>query len=766
MTKSRAKVADLPEAIKAYRFHGLDFTYRKNMKDVVCDCPFCGKEQKFSINVESGVWRCFSCSEGSEKGGGNAYTFIRSVHAQSVASTDQAILSDFGTEKGLMTEDSLLQWGVCQSVVDGSWLLPAYSPDGKLNQLYRYVHMGAGKYRALATPGMSHCLFGGQLYNAEAETIYLTEGLWDGVALWETLGQTKRVEGHYEYTQSPRRSIQGKSVVFGIPGCEIFRPEWVPLFAGKHVVVLYDNDHPREHPKTKQTIAPASVSGMHRVVKELKGSETPPREIVLVNWEDFQKGKKRPTKPSPDLYTTHLAPGFDLRDAFCQAEGPAGRVAQFALLMKTLTPPPILWIEEAEEAAENKRQNKIGCKPCDKWKVLRTSWRKAMRWTEGLDRGLSVMLASIVSTRQIGDQLWVKIIGPASCGKSTLCEAISVSPHIMAKSTIRGFHSGMRGEDGEDISLISQVSGKTLVTKDGDTLLQSPNLSQILAEGRDVYDTTSRTHYRNNTGRDYSGIRMTWILCGTASLRSIDSSELGERFLDCVIMDGIDDELEDEILWRVANRAERNVSMESTEEVQSQQEPEMLRAMQLTGGYIDYLRKNAGKELEQVEMGDIRKHQCTRLGKFVAFMRARPSKLQEETAEREFAARLVSQLVRLTKCMAVVLNQKTVDDETMRRVAQVAFDTGRGKTMEIVGYLYEHRDTGLSEDALETYLCMRGKSALRKILKFLSDIGVAKREKGKKIKGRPYLRARWNLTPSLVRLYEEVQEIAQESRNT
>src|SRR5690606_15491100 len=106
------------------------------------------------------------------------------------------------------------------------------------------------------------------------------------------------------------------------------------------------------------------------------------------------------------------------------------------------------------------------------------------------------------------------------------------------------------------------------------------------------------------------------------------------------IMDGIDDDLEDEILWRVANRAERNAAIESNGEAEKQQSPEMTLVKQLTGGYVCHLRENAQDILSTIIMDDDAKRLCTRLGKFVAYMRARPSKRQDETAEREFAARL------------------------------------------------------------------------------------------------------------------------------
>ena len=256
-------------------------------------------------------------------------------------------------------------------------------------------------------------------------------------------------------------------------------------------------------------------------------------------------------------------------------------------LLARLHPVPLAWLTRKANGQTASDGGALLTLPCTHYRDMIGSWRKALKWTDGLDHALSVMLASITSTKSIGDQLWIKVIGPAACGKSTLCEALSVSQeYVFAKSTIRGFHSGYVGENnkaGQDHSLIPLIRDKTLVTKDGDTLLQSPNLNQILSEARDLYDGTSRTHYRNATSRDYSGIRMTWILCGTSSLRAIDSSELGERFLDCVIMDTIDNQMEDEILWRVVNRAQRNVCIESDGEAASQYARELALAMQLTG---------------------------------------------------------------------------------------------------------------------------------------------------------------------------------------
>lgn len=432
------------------------------------------------------------------------------------------------------------------------------------------------------------------------------------------------------------------------------------------------------------------------------------------------------------------------------------RIANLGSLLGRIGPLPSEWaISDALVRNPVSTEGTLGCIPCNNWKVLANAWRKAMKWSEGLDCALSVMLASIVSTEMLEDQLWFKIMGPPSCGKSTLCEALSINPrYVLPKSTIRGFHSGW-GQGDEDHSLLSLVSGKTLVTKDGDTLLQAPNLGQILSEARDVFDKVSRTHYRNANSKDYSGVQMTWILCGTSSLRSLDSSELGARFLDCVIMDGIDDDFENDVLWRVANRVSRNKGIASDDRAATQYEPALAEAMGLTGGYIDYLRQNATELLSQVENSQESLVSDMWLGKFVAYMRARPSKVQTETQEREFAARLVAQHTKLSNCLAVVLNRDSLDEEVMKRTKKVATDTGRGITHKIV------QNIASTEDGLEakSIVLRTGytDSEVNQMLRYLIRIGAAQRNLLPGLNGAKTSAIKYVLTDRLKALYKKVE---------
>jgi hypothetical protein len=746
---------DVPKTLQPYAFHGLDVS-NISSDEAITDCPFCGRENKFSINVESGLWRCLVCNEGSNTGksfnGGNIYTFIRKLWSLSYdATTGYDELTKF---RKLLQPDTLIRWQVARSTLGyGNWVVPAYGADGKLNQLYRYIKdSSSGKFRLMATSQLGHALFGVNLLNKNCRTVYICEGPWDAMVLWEVLCCAKPDGDNYERTANEANALISNSSVIASPGCNVFDQKWLELLAGKKVVICFDNDHPKIHPATKNVIEPAAWLGAKRLASMLASYESPPKEIHYLAWGGAGKN-----------HDSNLVSGYDLRDYFSEEDTLDGRVRVLGKLMERILPIPTDWIGGRTVQAKETGGTDLDCKECSNWKILETSWRKAMKWTDGLSSALAVMLASITSTKAAGDQLWIKVIGPAACGKSTLCEALSVNKRfVLAKSTIRGFHSGYQTdrEGKEDNSLMVSIQDKTLVTKDGDTLLQSPNLGQILSEARDVYDGTSRTHYRNKMGKDYNNFRMTWILCGTSSLRSIDASELGERFLDCVIMERIDDDQEDEILIRVANKAKRVLAIEADGTMKSQHDVEMVNAMQLTGGYIAYLRSNANDLLSAVEMDEETTKRIIHLGKFVAYMRARPSTRQSENAEREFAARLVSQLVRLSNCLAVVMNYQTVSKEVMVKVTKVALDTARGKTLEIARILHEsgtiHEECGVLIDSL-TIILGEKTSDMKDLLKFLIRIGAVEsyRKKNVGVQTKPIYR----LTERLYNLYSEVMEL-------
>lgn len=389
--------------------------------------------------------------------------------------------------------------------------------------------------------------------------------------------------------------------------------------------------------------------------------------------------------------------------------------------------------------------------PCDSYRQLVEAWKQALYWTDGLDCALSVMLASAMSTNLVGEQLWVKVQGPPGCGKTTLLEGLAVSTkYVLSKDSIRGFHAGWRSENGEDVSLIQLARGKTLATKDGDTLLKAPNRAQILSEARAIYDRNSRTHYRNSVANDYVGYRMTWILCGTAALREIDDSELGARFIDCVVMDSIDDDLEDEIALMAGQQENEGMRAATNCSPTTHYSEALATAMRLTGGYVEYLRKNDERLMESVQTSDYAIRKCTRYGKFIALMRARPS--ADEEATREFCPRLVKQMVRLTNALCVVLNKSGPDREVMRRVKKVALDTSRGPILDICRFLYKNIN-GLEKRGILIYTGFED-NYLTSLLKFMKKIKII--EPVPIQPGEPKRNLRWRLTERTRKLYHAV----------
>jgi hypothetical protein len=750
------KLDTTPQALKPLVSHGVELALTTGAAQAVGTCPWCGREGKFYASSADGRWDCKICMAH-----GNGITFIRQLWGQALQqTTGHAGLAE---DRRLMHTQTLGDWGVRQSHLTGEWLVPGWGVDGKLVQLYRYVKVG-GRKMLLPTPGLpqGHGLLGVPLYDSKCKGVYVCEGPWDGMALLETMGQVKRADNGLTQTGSQSSSLLGTASVLAVPSCSVWKEDWSRLLAGKEVYLLYDNDHPRKHPKTGALIPPAGLTGMRNVVRALSRAGGQPKSVGYLAW-------------GPDGYDAALKDGYDVRDHLCAGPSLAVRARRLGDLLGKLVPVPRDWVEDAV-APGNGPESKNGVHagpgggrgsvalttlPCTDYAALTREWRKAMKWTPDLDRALAVMLACVASTRSLDDQLWVRVIGRPSSGKTTLCEALSVArKYVYPKDTMTGLLSGYQldREGSENISLVGQLHNKTLVVKDGDTLLQLANLGQVMSQLRAFYDRSIRSQYGNLMSRDWEGLNTTVILCGTRRLQQqLDNSELGERFVDCVVMENMDDALEDEILWRVANRVDRNVGVESNGQVESRHDPDLITAMRMTGGYVEYLCADAPAKLAGVRADEGALRYCMRLGKFVAHMRTRPSvtaRPDAAVAEREMASRLVSQLVRLAKCLAVVLNRTSFDSEVLGRVRQAALDTSRGRTFRLVGVLYDGGVGGVDagtayHDAGETPL--QG----QKLLADLRQLGVAESVRVPVGPGlRP--RERWRLTPLMRALYADV----------
>src|SRR4051812_20046834 len=122
------KLSTVPKNLKPYIFHGVHL--EESGDQAYADCPFCGKERKFSVEIETAKYRCLVCQAGSDSGGGNQYIFLRKLHEISFKLTKPEDYEELAKERGLLYAETLMLWGLAKSITTNEWLIPSYSVEG------------------------------------------------------------------------------------------------------------------------------------------------------------------------------------------------------------------------------------------------------------------------------------------------------------------------------------------------------------------------------------------------------------------------------------------------------------------------------------------------------------------------------------------------------------------------------------------------------------------------------------------------------------
>lgn len=629
-------LADYPIRLRPYVFHGLDFAVPKEGEENVrMDCPFCDKEGHFYIEITTGRWYCQRCSEN-----GNPLVFMRKLYDISFNSTSEESLEELAEERKISVE-TLRSWGVCLHYFHQDPLVPTIGYGGKITNLHRYTTIKKRNV-LIGTPGCKAYLWGTDRIDSKNGQIWITEGIWDAMALQEALDDI--------YQKRPTTWGKGKPKqhVIAVPGANSFKADWASIFYRRKVTICFDNDHPKENgmiPGWKGTLKTAAI--VTRTAKYTK----------LLKWGE-------------DGYNQRLKDGFDIRDLLSKRKP----FEAYEYIKKHLIDPP----EDLEEVANTKD---IAPLARNTFNSLLEDYSAKLHMTQPLTQTLAVMLATVASTTMKGDPIWFRVIGPPGSGKSTLAEGLAAArEYVLSKSVITGFHSGFTaGMGGKDASLIPKMQYKTFIIKDADTLMQSKNKQSIFADLRDIFDGASRMQTRTGVSKNYEDIRTTVVICGTDTLRihKKDEASLGERFLDC---DCFDDTLDDSPYLHAAFENQISDMKKSfIAEDPAEEEIDVIKAA--TYGYIQYLK-------EMVEDGHLPHHtadskkKVIQMGRFLAWMRTRRKVVKEDDdpefpVRTELATRLVKQLAKLSTCLAIVLNKPTVDEECLDILRKVVRDSSQ-----------------------------------------------------------------------------------------
>lgn len=394
--------ADIPEQLKPFLFHGIFLNWSGSDKNAVGDCPFCGREGKFGVEITTGLFSCFVCAEGTKRGGGNSFVFLRRLHELSIEATTQEDWQELARDRGLIRWETLKTWGVCKSSITGEWLVPGYDIKRKISNLYRYTETSNGRILK-STAGMNHALFGFHLFDEHKKKAKIAEGPWDGMALWEVLSQSKMTDAGVSPTSNPESSFLSETNVVAVPGCSTFYDSWIPAFGDKEVDLLFDSDHPKINPQTKKRIPSAGYSGMKRAVGLLMSNvKHTPTALRYLKWGD--RG-----------YNPDLKSGYDIRDQLTtNAPSFQSRLGRLQTILENLEDVPEEW-KVNQNHKSNGHTPEIKCIPCQSFEQLNRAWEKAWFWNERLRGGLIFSLAVTASTPLLEDQLWGIIESPPSC---------------------------------------------------------------------------------------------------------------------------------------------------------------------------------------------------------------------------------------------------------------------------------------------------------------------------------------------------------------
>lgn len=699
-------LANVPKALKPYHFHGVELDYRDNPEWAPGSCPFCLKDSHFFVKVEDGRFKCQRCDAE-----GNTYTFLEMLFQRSLELTKDSDLAPLAKDRKVSVA-SLRAFEVVKSCTTGEFILPGYNTKKVLTNLYRCIPRQdeTGKYRwqIISTPECKVTPYGlKELWSQPSKpTIFVNEGLWDGCATYDALINTTNSPGGVTTRSKSPSAAKGTSTpsttksqyspnysntgILCAPAAGNFSSEWFLYCEDKDTLLLFDNDHPKLYPADHEKAGELIVQrgkpvcpgwdGMQRIIKLAATSSRKPRSLKTIQWHPDES------------YNHELPDGYDMRDHLTahaayvagdnhQQPAPAGMVPP------GLAGVLLMMVDAVISSSPTKEAAKSSAKPIERttFDELCDDYSKVYHMTQNIRDTLSIMLAVILSTESESiNHLWLRVIGPPGSLKSTLAEAVSCAREwVNPKSVITGFHSGFLDPsgNGESASLIPVFNNKTVVMKDADTLSNSPVRDQILRELRDLYDGTSRSAYRNKTGDEFENIRMSFILCGTDELRSLNRTFLGERFLDCEIVNrGEDTSL---YLKRAINNTYESLlagfSPANSQEASAngnplETSPDFIKAV--TYGFIKFLKENY-KSFRPPHMDEKTKEHLEGMGQLVARIRARlkDDKDANYKPRTEFGTRLGSQFTKLAFFVALVLQRDHIDEEVIRIVLKVVRDT-------------------------------------------------------------------------------------------
>jgi len=460
--------------IKAFMQHGFIKKGESGDNQVHGRCPFCGSEDKFYINIQNKAW---DCKSGKCRKSGGYQTFLNeiSLHTRQFFKQRPAITlhKDRGIKIG-----TFRKFNVGYNPFNNSYLIPIYDMAGEKIWNLRKYSIGN---KPLSTAGCKVGLLGWEhLQNTDTENIWLCEGEWDGLALWEVLNECKI----------------NNDVVLSVPGANIFKSEWTIYFKDKIVNVLYDSGEAGEQGALKV------YNNLSMITKNLR----------FIHWPDSYKD------------------GFDIRDLYFQQKFNVRKtLSTIRSFLRNLPKGVDFGKDKKNTSPENKFTGK--------GLIASEVYSGYSNWLQPLDDDvLDVLYGTMIANKLPGDPIWLFLVGAPGCAKTELLMSISESIDVVTTTSLtpHALVSGANFAGGGDPSLVPKLDGKVLIIKDFTTILNmNPNIrDEIFGILRDAYDGKTEKIFGNGVVRSYeSKFGLIAGVTPAIELYTAEHSALGERFL-------------------------------------------------------------------------------------------------------------------------------------------------------------------------------------------------------------------------------------------
>lgn len=471
---------EIRDALKPFTDHHLNLR-KGNARQVVADCPFCGKEGHFYVNPENKLWDCKVC--GARGNLGQYLYMMHRIYVEYLEDPKNSQLYAKLSADRKLPISAFKAWRIGYDPTRDAYMTPVYDGTESLCDIKKYT-IGRKSY---STKGAVSGLFNRNQI-ASHDVIYLCEGEWDGVAMDWLL----------------RTNGQSNACAVAVSGAQTFKQTWSKLFAGKTVYCMYDHDGAGEK---GQLIVQSRLSG---IAKELK----------YVHW--------------PDNFPT----GFDVRDWIkygIRVKKPRSCFKNLNALLSKHPQGPVYKdptkpdIDEVQE-----EQERLPLNPNLTNEELFSIYKKWLYMPNTMV--LDIMFGTVFANRLSGDPVWLFFVAPPAGSKSELlmsmsnCEECypltSLTPHALVSGTSWG--------EGKDPSLLPQLDKKVLILKDFTTIL-SMNYSardEIFGILRDIYDGRTEKSFGNGLKREYK-VKFGILAGVTPVIESFSAmnQSLGERFL-------------------------------------------------------------------------------------------------------------------------------------------------------------------------------------------------------------------------------------------